>query len=940
MAEMNEDVPVGIAPGPSSISTPPPLPPPSDSPWAEQEPEAPLAPAPALPDITPAGEIDVVEIDVQDGNNSVVSATCSREIECGPKASIDDPGVVDRNRVKAKDLNQAQCLKDLHMSESAAPPQDEKELLDEFLHGIMRFEDTGLEAKFMLPPPKLQDPLVLFRALLGKEYWGLKPPNLAIEINEPYWDGEKQYVITDRDQPWRYLHLRPQDWNTSQQEEALMRYKLKSKSLSTAVVQASIECGAWLVSEIAGIVGCKCGNFFMSGVQEAQERVLGKKPIFLGFNAPNQDWNTIDESKDGCVLRNFEFDLRRVAEPLSNQCPTKRAVYPKVKHLLSGNVIKDHYFLNPACTHYIFFDKSHSTLRNRFLACFKNNSLLTPVSIVAGGMKNSFSHIQGIFSNAALGTTMVILDKTGPMPRRICQAIQDERQRRKGHDRDDGEGAFTESTDKIDKIAEEWGGFDMSPVSVPPGTPLDNFIILDGPQVSIDHVLSKLTTALSTVTSAEMSEFGFADAELERIEYAWKLYITFDANSRKHQKIATCMFATMVMTSVLTTTTAVLFAACQEWRAEGSNKPSGWEFFALHLDQISIISAILPLFSGFLLSLNTSLNPLVKASLLRTAAAETLGEIYHYRGRVGGYRGSAINFLKRLSEESQALAKPNLAQQHEQLDLEKGKNKPDIVPPREIFRQNLHQIHSTLMASDINGDALQAPVMADVQRVKSEVFNIVKLAPSYSSPEKTSDALHFAGGHGPLFAPKEVNPLIGIQEGGKAYPDHGDNDDGFTYLSGEDYTRFRLMPHLRKFAVKAPRYAYAQKVTTTLLLMITLATAILALTGKTIWMPIAVGLGSAVTTVTQHVQLSEQLRKTNMALAALKDKLMWWQSLPLVGRRLEESKQQLITEVEAIILSEDARSLVGARSKARVPQMANNDDKEKDDEDGNKQKTK
>jgi len=244
------------------------------------------------------------------------------------------------------------------------------------------------------------------------------------------------------------------------------------------------------------------------------------------------------------------------------------------------------------------------------------------------------------------------------------------------------------------------------------------------------------------------------------------------------------------------------------------------------------------------------------------------------------------------------------------------------------------------MASDINGDALQAPVMADVQRVKSEVFNIVKLAPSYSSPEKTSDALHFAGGHGPLFAPKEVNPLIGIQEGGKAYPDHGDNDDGFTYLSGEDYTRFRLMPHLRKFAVKAPRYAYAQKVTTTLLLMITLATAILALTGKTIWMPIAVGLGSAVTTVTQHVQLSEQLRKTNMALAALKDKLMWWQSLPLVGRRLEESKQQLITEVEAIILSEDARSLVGARSKARVPQMANNDDKEKDDEDGNKQKTK
>jgi hypothetical protein len=52
----------------------------------------------------------------------------------------------------------------------------------------------------------------------------------------------------------------------------------------------------------------------------------------------------------------------------------------------------------------------------------------------------------------------------------------------------------------VDRISQEWGGFDMHPVLVPPGTPLDNLIILDGPQVSIDHVLAKLTTALSTVT--------------------------------------------------------------------------------------------------------------------------------------------------------------------------------------------------------------------------------------------------------------------------------------------------------------------------------------------------------------------------------------------------------------------------------------------------------
>jgi len=118
MAEKNDAVPIEAVPPGFA----PPLPPPQDSPRTDEEPEAPLTPAPPLPEITPAGDTD--------GNSPAASVALSHEIWCGPQTDCMDPGMVDHDKVRANYLHQTQCLKELHMSRSVAPPQDENELLE------------------------------------------------------------------------------------------------------------------------------------------------------------------------------------------------------------------------------------------------------------------------------------------------------------------------------------------------------------------------------------------------------------------------------------------------------------------------------------------------------------------------------------------------------------------------------------------------------------------------------------------------------------------------------------------------------------------------------------------------------------------------------------------------------------------------------------------
>ena len=99
----------------------------------------------------------------------------------------------------------------------------------------------------------------------------------------------------------------------------------------------------------------------------------------------------------------------------------------------------------------------------------------------------------------------------------------------------------------------------------------------------------------------------------------------------------------------------------------------------------------------------------------------------------------------------------------------------------------------------------------------------------------------------------------------------------------------------------------------------TTATGILGLLGANVWMPLAVAVYSSLNTVLEYSMVGAQLRQTNGTLTVLKNQQIWWESLSMVERRMEENKQVLVTVTEHAICTEDVThmsSSKGAQKKA------------------------
>ena len=83
----------------------------------------------------------------------------------------------------------------------------------------------------------------------------------------------------------------------------------------------------------------------------------------------------------------------------------------------------------------------------------------------------------------------------------------------------------------------------------------------------------------------------------------------------------------------------------------------GWSWVEEHAHLISLAAAVLPLLSGFFLSMNTTFNPGYKAARFRTAAAEVACELYMYRAAVGDYAPQDQNFLIKMAKQTKHASK-------------------------------------------------------------------------------------------------------------------------------------------------------------------------------------------------------------------------------------------------------------------------------------------
>lgn len=162
-------------------------------------------------------------------------------------------------------------------------------------------------------------------------------------------------------------------------------------------------------------------------------------------------------------------------------------------------------------------------------------------------------------------------------------------------------------------------------------------------------------------------------------------------------------------------------------------------------------------------------------------------------------------------------------------------------------------------------------------------------------------------------------------------------DDGFSPMTGEDYIAFRLIPLLRKYDTLSPRLYCAVSVFQVCIFLATAVNTGLAMMKHTVYIPAMVSFVGSLNAISDYEMLNQRLTAVNAANATLQNLLIWWDSLSLVDRRLNSSKQYLVETTEAAVTAEFA-SMVKSAKKSKPPKAGGaagkdeDKDKEKDKE--------
>ena len=580
---------------------------------------------------------------------------------------------------------------------------------------------------------------------------------------------------------------------------------------------------------------------------------------------------------------------------------------------------------------------------------------------------------------AQRGAQVILLKNSGKIVNDIVKFVEVKREKQKQDSRTSAsrsaaDGAAEKEDSQLKSEEEGDGGQTeekAQSLTWPESVSSANFLIFNVLKDTPEKVIEKLTSALAVVGGDEMREMGFAQTEKERLKYAWELCVQYRHNAEQLQHKARQLHVLVTATAFMTTLCAVLLTASHEQRPPGvhdteeeeqrsSSSPAQQgevlqfeEFLAIPAPAQSVLGlacAIVPMLSAFLLALASKFAYSKRWAMMVVAGERVCSEVYLYRARVGDYQQRNKN-AKLAALVGEHLALSDSGDDSTCNPRKKTQNQGAVVAAavltsREVFHENLKDLQTELMASEVK--------MASMQRPPKSAFQMLlydKLYPferdsddDEKNDEKNDDdmkqkqkahAAAAAADGGPDY--EEVGALArnsllledGLSDFSMLGTDLTDGgvviDDGIRLISAEDYLKFRMLPAITRLNEAIPvyesRYNWAQGV----ILFTTMLASICGVIGLHVWIPAVAALVASVESLLHFDQTSARLTGANAALTQLKNLKLWWQSLSRTQQSLPQNKAQLVQSSEDAIESDTGAWTGGLLRKKRKVDAADED---------------
>jgi len=341
---------------------------------------------------------------------------------------------------------------------------------------------------------------------------------------------------------------------------------------------------------------------------------------------------------------------------------------------------------------------------------------------------------------------------------------------------------------------------------------------------------------------------------------------------------------------------------------------------------LKIATALLPIISGTLLTINSRFNPIIKWATLEHAQLDLRSEIYQYRTRVGEYvprRVAQQNIMEQVTDylftpqepmpgqqrgkgEGEARTEAEAVEPDPQLEAlqraarqQKGKRREAVtIPRRTCFALNVEEIHGHVLNSELGVDSFSQPGAAYAEKMRGELFG-------YAGLHKRSRPNGRIGASGGKVEDAR-EPLVSAEQGqagerGAQEPQLEEDllvDDGTTLVTSEDYVFFRLIPQISEFEAMAPRLGFLHAILQLATFVLAAVTMALPIFDLNRLVPLVINLTTFCSGTLEFEQLGTRLRNTNSSLLTLKNAYTWWHSLSMVEKRFPENKDFLVTVTE------------------------------------------
>jgi len=733
------------------------------------------------------------------------------------------------------------------------------------------FEETGHVARYLLVPPECDDPADIMRVLLGASSeggFGLEPPNMVIQSLEgpgyftTWFDG-----LDDEDKrAWGQPCSGGDDiWRV-----ARSRYAQRVEEILFAIVRAATESGVWfLLGDLSNMNGGTQGSIWAAAMDIHAQLCSqeAKSPVVLGLiqqtghgvhHCCGGDFDVLrdigklpENPKPYALSFPTEVDLYAYSVELGQQV-TQRAVIHNSRqfYMPGGDELRTRGMcINPRATHFIVTNGSKKGGPGcGSYGAIKLFSLLNAIAPAVHMCANAKSEgfVRKLYNQAIQGNQVIFLKHAGRLSSRAAQAIEFKRLEDRGQVEDNN----------------------VIPELLPPSAALRNFLLFDTVHDKVEDVVQKLTKALSAVNPEELSELGFVEAERHRLLQAWDLHILYKHNALVHSRRATAFQTVILVFSIATTLVSIVRTQEEVLGVESYH------------DELTFMCGVLPLLSGFFLTVNSRFAPIVKWAYLQSAATRITGEIYRYRSRVGQYTARGSDAFERFRNTSAA------------------KKDLPMLSSRAAFQHALENIQVVTLSSELRLDQLYTP------REAARADHFRTLYGAVAKEEKNSMGTSFISLYPAGDADLSFFSMLGIRE-----QDDQARDDGISFIVAEDYVKFRLEPIIREMERQQPSLSRSYYGLHTILFILTTMSALLALLELDCWIPVVVAVSSAVATAMDYTAVQARLLNASQVLMALKNLLIWWESLSMVQKRLPINKATLVESAETAIEQEQSSVL-------------------------------